>query len=79
MMRRTTLPGLPPHHGTQSGLLDEHSERLPTERREKPMLPDKQNQAYEAFYESTVHNKILDPKTTVMIQLAASFVMGCYP
>lgn len=43
------------------------------------MLPEKQKQRYEAFYESTAHNEILDPKTTIMIQLAASFVMDCYP
>ncbi len=43
------------------------------------MLPEKQKQTYEAFFESTVQNEILDPKTTIMIQLAASFVLGCYP
>ena len=43
------------------------------------MLPTRQNQTYEAFYESTAKNDQLDPKTTAMIQLAASFVMGCYP
>ena len=43
------------------------------------MLPKKQKQTYEDFYESTANNGILDQKTTVMIQLAASFVMGCYP
>ena len=43
------------------------------------MLPEKQNQAYEAFFESTAHNDLLDQKTTMMIQLAASFIMGCYP
>jgi hypothetical protein len=43
------------------------------------MLPEKQKSAYEQFYESTAKNELLDPKTTVMIQLAASFVIGCYP
>ena len=43
------------------------------------MLPEKQKQAYEKFYESTAKNEIIDQKTTVMIQLAASFVIGCYP
>jgi hypothetical protein len=43
------------------------------------MLPERQKQKYEAFYESTTKNEILDQKTTVMIQLAASLVMGCYP
>ena len=43
------------------------------------MLPAKQAQAYDAFFESTAQNEVLDRKTTVMIQLAAAFVMGCYP
>lgn len=43
------------------------------------MLPESQKQAYEHFFESTEKNGILDPKTTVMIQLAASFMIGCYP
>jgi hypothetical protein len=43
------------------------------------MLPESQKKHYEAFYESTVNNGLLDPKTTVMIQLAASFAIGCYP
>ena len=43
------------------------------------MLPRKQREPYEAFFASTVENGVLDPKTTVMIQLAASFVIGCYP
>ena len=43
------------------------------------MLPQKQKQTYEAFFASTEANGILDPKTTLMVQLAASFVIGCYP
>jgi len=43
------------------------------------MLPKKQKERYEAFFASTTDNGILDPKTTVMIQLTASFVIGCYP
>ncbi len=43
------------------------------------MLPAKQAKAYEAFFESTAHNEVLDQKTTVMIQLAAAFAIGCYP
>ena len=43
------------------------------------MLPERQKDAYEKFFESTAKNGILDSKATVMIQLAASFVMGCYP
>ena len=43
------------------------------------LLPERQKQTYEEFYESTDKNEILGQKTTVMIQLAASFVIGCYP
>ena len=43
------------------------------------MLPQMQKQAYEAFYEATAENDVLDPKTTLMIQLAVSFAIGCYP
>ena len=43
------------------------------------MLPEKQKHAYEAFYESTANNDILDQKSTLMIQLATSFAIGCYP
>jgi alkylhydroperoxidase/carboxymuconolactone decarboxylase family protein YurZ len=45
----------------------------------EPLLPERQNQTYEEFYESTANNEILDQKTTIMIQLAASFALGCYP
>ncbi len=43
------------------------------------MLPEKQNQAYTEFYDSARHNKILDPKTTLMIHLASAMALGCYP
>ncbi len=43
------------------------------------MLPEAQKNAYEAFFESSEKNGILDKKTTLMIQLAASLVIGCYP
>ena len=43
------------------------------------MLSARQEQTYEAFFESTAENEILDHKTTLMIQLTASFVLGCYP
>ena len=43
------------------------------------MLPDEQKRKYEAFLESTAENEILNQKTTVMVQLAASFALGCYP
>lgn len=43
------------------------------------MLPEKQKKTYTDFFESTVENEILDKKTTLMIQLAAAFAIGCYP
>ena len=43
------------------------------------MLPEIQKQKYEEFFQSTVENGIIDMKTTIMIQLAASFSIGCYP
>jgi len=43
------------------------------------MLPEKQKKTYEASYDSTVDNDILDDKTTVMLQLASSFAIPCYP
>jgi len=42
-------------------------------------VEEPQKSAYEQFYESTAKNELLNPKTTVMIQLAVSFVIGCYP
>ena len=43
------------------------------------MLPATPKQTYEAFFASTAANDILDPKATLMIQLAAAFAIGCYP
>jgi hypothetical protein len=43
------------------------------------MLPPGQKNAYEAFYAATADNGILDARTTVVAQLAAAFVAGCYP
>ena len=43
------------------------------------VLPTHQKEAFEAFFKTTEENDLLDPKTTVMIQLAASFAIGCYP
>ena len=43
------------------------------------MLPEKQKEAYTRFYDSARYNDILDPKTTLMIQLATAMAIGCYP
>lgn len=46
---------------------------------EKKMLPEIQKNAYEAFYDSTANNQIINEKVTTMIQLATSLALGCYP
>ncbi|MBI5586491.1 MAG: carboxymuconolactone decarboxylase family protein [Deltaproteobacteria bacterium] len=43
------------------------------------MLPDKMQKAYNDFYQIVQGNEILDPKTTRLLQLAASMAVGCYP
>jgi alkylhydroperoxidase/carboxymuconolactone decarboxylase family protein YurZ len=43
------------------------------------MLPEKQQQAYEAFSTAVRQNDILDPSTTRLIYLGAAMALGCYP
>ena len=43
------------------------------------LMPEKQKKAYEAFYEVASNNEILETKATVLIQMAASMAIGCYP
>jgi hypothetical protein len=43
------------------------------------VLPDKQAKAFGEFYESARYNKTLDPKTTLMIHMAAAMSAACYP
>ncbi len=43
------------------------------------MLPKKQKKCYSEFYDSARHNEILEPKTTLMIHLAAAMAVACYP
>jgi hypothetical protein len=43
------------------------------------MLPEEQQKAYTAFYDSARHNTILESKTTLMIHMAAAMALGCYP
>ena len=42
-------------------------------------LPQKQAEAFQAFYNSARHNEVLDEKTTVMIHLAAAMAVACNP
>jgi hypothetical protein len=48
-------------------------------RKEKTMLPEKQEKSFNDFYKAARSNKILDPKTTLMIHLATAMSVGCYP
>ena len=43
------------------------------------MLPEKQQKAFGEFYKSARYNDILDEKTTLMIHLATSMSVACYP
>ena len=43
------------------------------------MLPEKQRAAYADFSDSARNNGILEKKTTILIGLAASMAVGCYP
>jgi hypothetical protein len=43
------------------------------------MLSEDQQKAYESFYYSARRNKTLEPKTTLMIHLAVSMAISCYP
>jgi len=43
------------------------------------MLPKKQEKTFKDFYDSARYNKILEPKTTLMIHMAAAMAVACYP
>ncbi len=43
------------------------------------ILTDKQNNAYNSFYESTHNNEYLDSKTEILVGLSASIAMNCQP
>ena len=43
------------------------------------MLTEKQLKAYNDFYDSARSNDILEPKTTLLIDLAPAMAVGCYP
>jgi len=43
------------------------------------MLPDKQKQAYEDFYDSARRNEFLDEKTTLLLHMATALAVACYP
>lgn len=43
------------------------------------MLPKQQKLAFNRFYSSARRNGILQPKTTLMVHLAAAMAVACYP
>lgn len=43
------------------------------------MLPEQQLKAFGDFYDVTRHNKILEPKITLLLHLAAAMAVGCVP
>jgi hypothetical protein len=43
------------------------------------MLPDKQKNAYRAFYDAARDNGFLETKTTLLIHFAVAMALGCYP
>jgi alkylhydroperoxidase/carboxymuconolactone decarboxylase family protein YurZ len=43
------------------------------------MLPEPQQKAYGAFYDSARHNEILEPKTTLLLHLGTAMALGCIP
>ena len=43
------------------------------------MLPDKQKNSFNEFYDAARYNEILEPKTTLMIHMAAAMAVACYP
>ncbi len=41
------------------------------------MLSQKQRKIFDDFYNSARYNKILEPKTTLMIHMATALAVGC--
>jgi hypothetical protein len=50
-----------------------------TDKGGEAMLPEKQDEAFNQFYKSARFNKILDPKTTLLLHLATAMSVACYP
>lgn len=42
-------------------------------------LSEETGEAWDSFYASARHNDVLDPKTTILIHLAAAMSAGCHP
>ena len=48
-------------------------------RKESELLPAEQKKTYTDFYKAARHNETLEPKTTLMLHLAAAMAFACYP
>jgi alkylhydroperoxidase/carboxymuconolactone decarboxylase family protein YurZ len=42
-------------------------------------LPEKQLKTFNDFYDAVRCDKTLDTKTTVLLHMAVSMALGCYP
>ncbi len=43
------------------------------------MLPKRQKETFEVFYDAARQNTILDPKTTLLLHLGSAMALGCMP
>ncbi|MCX5882728.1 MAG: hypothetical protein NTU74_13280 [Deltaproteobacteria bacterium] len=43
------------------------------------MLSNELGRKYDEFSKAVQNNDIIDPKTTIMLYLASSMAVGCYP
>ena len=43
------------------------------------MIPENLKKSFIDFHKSIIANEILDPKTTLMIEMGAAMAVGCYP
>jgi len=46
---------------------------------EATVLPEEQHRAFGQFYNSARFNKVLEPKTTLLLHLATAMSVACYP
>lgn len=43
------------------------------------METNKQDKAFDEFYDTARYNDVLEPKTTLMLHLASAMALGCFP
>ena len=43
------------------------------------MIPEHLKNNFVGFHKAMIDNKVLDPKTTFMIEMGAAMALGCYP